>query len=324
MIMQALEKYITNTLGIDINIIPLPEREQKNIPLYLRSIYNFRTLQIFKRDILFLKQKQNEYLTAEQYRKHTQIVENALNLPAVLIIEPIEPYNRKRLIEKQVAFIIIDKQMFIPQLLIDLKDFRYKTQKRKNEIQPAAQCLLLYHLQKENLEKMNFKEIAAKLNYTPMTITRAANEFSHTKICHIDGTKDKRIIFEKDKKALWEMASPYMQTPVKRKIFIDEYIKEDLLYKTNFSALSFYTNISEDQNVCYAISKFDYFYLKKHKQINITNKIEGHTCLEIWKYAPAILANDGIVDPLSLYLTFKDSNDERIAKEIEGMIESLW
>ena len=322
--MEALEKYIYNTLGVEVIINRLSEIDQKIMPIYLRSIYNFKTGQLFERDILFLEQKQNEYLTAEQYRKHTRIVENTLNIPAVLIIDPIEAYNRKRLIEKQIAFIVIGKQMFIPQLLIDLKDFRYQTQKMKDEIQPAAQCLLFYHLQKENVEKLNFKEIAAKLNYRPMTITRAANELSHKKICSIDGTKDKRVIFEKDKKVLWDMAFPYLQTPVKRKIFVEEYIKEDLLYRTNFSALSYYTNMSEDQNVCYAISKFDYFYLKKHNQINITNKIEGYTCLEIWKYAPATLTINRIVDPLSLYLTFKDSQDERIVKEIEGMIENLW
>ena len=322
--MRALESYITNTLGIDINVHLLPEREQKKMPLFLRSIYNFKTVQLFERDILFLEQKQNEYLTAEQYRKHTQIVENVLNIPAVLIIEPIEAYNRKRLIEKQIAFIIVGKQMFIPQLMISLKEFRYKTQKRKSKIQPAAQCLLLYHLQKENVEHMNFKELAEKLNYRPITITRVANELSNIKICRIDGTKDKRVVFENDKKELWQIAFPFLQTPVKRKIFVETNISEDLLYKTNINALAFYTNISDDQNMCYAISKFDYFNLKKHKQINITNEIEGHTCIEIWNYAPAILASGKTVDPLSLYLTFKDDDDERIVKEIEGMIEKLW
>jgi hypothetical protein len=322
--MKTLEKYFYNTLGVEINLQRLPEREQKTIPLYLRSMYTFKTTQLFERDILFLEQKENEYLTAEQYRKHIKIVENAFDRPGVLILEPIEAYNRKRLIEKQIAFIIPGKQMFIPQLLIDLKEFRYTAQKKNEKIQPAAQCLLLFHLLKENVEKMNFKKIAEKLNYTPMTITRVVNELADKNLCRIEGKKDKRVIFKEGKRALWDMAFPYLQTPVKRKIYIEEYIENNLIYKTEFSALSFYTNMSEDQIDCYAISKTDYLYLKKHNQINITNKIEGRVCLEIWKYAPGILADNRIVDPLSLYLTFKETKDERVEIEIDRMVARLW
>jgi hypothetical protein len=322
--MQALEKYINNTLGIDITIHLLTDRKQEKLPLHLRSLYHVHTTHLFERDILFLEQIQGEYLTAEKYRKHIQIVENTFNLPAVLIIESIESYNRKRLIDKQIAFIIIGKQMFIPQLLIDLKDFRYKYQKIREVLQPAAQCLLFYHMQKENVENMNFKQIAEKLNYRPMTITRAANDLRHKKICIIDGTKEKRIIFDKDKKALWEMAMPYLQSPVKKIVFIEDNIDEDLIYKTNLSALSFYTNLSDDEINYYATSKFDYYDIKKHKQIYIINAIEGNTCLEIWNYAPASLATNRIVDPLSLYLTFKESDDERVIKEIERMLGNLW
>lgn len=322
--MNGLEKYFYDTLGVDINLRRFSEQELKTLPLFIRAMYIFKTTQLFERDILFLQQRENERLTAEQYRKHIQIVENAFNRPVVLILEPIEAYNRKRLIEKQIAFIIPGKQMFIPQLLIDLKEFRYTAQKMNEKIQPAAQCLLLFHLLKENVEKMNFKKIAEKLNYTPMTITRVVNELADKNLCRIEGRKDKRVIFEVGRKALWDMALPYLQSPVKRKIYIEEYIDNDLIYKTGFSALSFYTNMTGDQIDCYAISKTDYLYLKKHKQINITNKIEGRVCLEIWKYAPGILADNRIVDSLSLYLTFKDTKDERVEMEIDRMAARLW
>lgn len=322
--MIELEKYFYDTLGIYVTLKRFPERELKTLPLYLRGLYIFKTTRLYDRDILFLKQKEKEYLTAGQYRKHIQIVENAFNRPVVLILEPIEAYNRKRLIEKHIAFIIPEKQMFIPQLLIDLKEFRYTAQKKKKKIQPAAQCLLFFHLLKENVEEMNFKKIAEELNYSPMTITRAVNELADKTLCRIEGRKDKRVIFEGCKKVLWDMALPYLQSPIKRKIFIEENIDNKLIYKTGYSALSFYTNIAEDQTKCYAISKTDYMYLKKHKQIKITNKIEGRVCIEIWKYAPGILAGNRIVDPLSLYLTYKDTKDERVEVEIDRMVLRLW
>ena len=45
--------------------------------------------------------------------------------------------------------------------------------------------------------------------------------------------------------------------------------------------------------------------------------------LEIWRYDPAMFATDGIVDPFSLYLSLKDSKDERIQIALEEMMEKL-
>jgi len=322
--MNRLEKYLYDALGIVVAIKRLPDGRLKNLPLYIRSMYNFKTTQLFYRNILLLEPKEKEYLTAEQYRKHIQIVVNVFDEPAVLVLGLIEAYNRKRLIEKKIAFIIPGKQMFLPQLLIDLKEFRYTSQKKKEKIQPATQCLLIFHLLKENVEEFNFKMIAAKLNYTPMTITRVVNELVENKLCRIEGRKEKKIVFEMERKAIWEMALPYLQNPVKKKIYLDEKIDTNLVYKTGYSALSFYTNMDSDAIECYAISNTNYLNLKNHKRINITNNTEGHICLEIWKYAPVILAENGIVDPLSLYLTLRDIADERVEMELDRMVARLW
>ncbi len=175
-------------------------------------------------------------------------------------------YVDKRLIEKQIAFVIPGKQLFIPQLMVNLKEFRYDdNQNRREIIPPAAQCLLLYHILKEKLEQLNFKQIAAKLNYTPMTITRAANQLKEINLCLMDGAKDKRLTFAGDRKILWEKALPYLQNPVKRKIYIEENIDNNLIYRAGYSALSFYTNISWGINriLCYFESQLP--VLKKTK-----------------------------------------------------------
>ena len=322
--MEELEKYLQNTLGIDAVIKRLPMGKLRILPLYIRAIYTMKTTRLYEREILLLEKKDKERLTAEQYRKHIQVIENAFNKPVVLVLDAIEAYNRKRLIEKQIAFIIPGKQMFIPQFLIDLREFRYTAQKKKEKIQPAAQCLLLFHLLKENVEDVNLKTIAEKLNYTPMTITRAANELNEKALCRIEGRKEKKIVFERDKKAIWEKALPYLQNPVNIAIYIEEYIDDKIIFESGYTALSSYTKIAGEPTKCFAISKTDYVYLRKHKQITITNKMEGRICLEIWKYNPAILATDKTVDPLSLYLTLKDEKDERVEIELEKMIERLW
>ncbi len=322
--MKRLEKYFFDTLGIEIHIKPFPNNKLNTLPLFFRGMYQFRKTRLFEREIILLQQIENEYLTADQYLKHVRQIEQTFNIPVVLVLEPIEAYNRKRLIEKQVAFIIPGKQMFIPQLLIDLKEFRYATKKKRETIQPAAQYLLFYHLLKENVEEMNFKMIAEKTNYTQMTITRAATDLAEKGICSIEGRKEKRIIFNAHKKDIWEKAIPFLQNPTKRKIYLNDNLDDELMYKAGYSALAFYTNIAGDAVDCYAISKTDYMYLKKNGQIKTVNRFEGRFCIEIWKYALGTLANGRTVDPLSLYLTLKDEKDERVEMELEKMIERLW
>jgi hypothetical protein len=46
--------------------------------------------------------------------------------------------------------------------------------------------------------------------------------------------------------------------------------------------------------------------------------------IEVWNYAPSLFAHDGWVDKISLYLSLKDNNDERIQHELTLMMQGLW
>lgn len=43
--------------------------------------------------------------------------------------------------------------------------------------------------------------------------------------------------------------------------------------------------------------------------------------LELWKYDPKKFARNGMVDPVSLYMTFVDNMDERIEGALEELLE---
>jgi hypothetical protein len=322
--MKRLQKYIRDVLGIEVNIKPFPGNNLAVLPLFLRKMYDLQKTWLFEREIILIQQNKSENFTTDQYLKHVRQIEQTYNLPVILVLESIEAYNRKRLIEKKIAFIIPEKQMFIPQLLIDLKEFRNVSKKKRETILPAAQCLLFYHLLKENIQGMNFKTLSEKTNYTQMTITRAATDLAEREICQIEGRKDKQIRFNADSKAIWEKIQSFLQNPVKRKIYIKDQIDQNLMYRAGFSALSYYTNLASDADECFAIASTDYLNLKNSNHLESTNRIEGHVSIEIWKYAPGILVNNRIVDPLSLYLTMKEEKDERVELELEKMIEKLW
>lgn len=45
--------------------------------------------------------------------------------------------------------------------------------------------------------------------------------------------------------------------------------------------------------------------------------------LEIWKYDPALFAQNGIIDPISLALCFENNADERIEASIEEYLDDF-
>ena len=82
--------------------------------------------------------------------------------------------------------------------------------------------------------------------------------------------------------------------------------------------------ISPPLNPVYATSFEDFKYLENNNKINILPFHEVNSLeLEVFKYNPRLFSHGGLVDDLTLYLSFKDSNDERIVMALTEMMEEF-
>jgi len=168
--MEKLKTYLKDALGIEAEINPVKAASLKALPMFIAEEYSFQHINLYRTDIILVFVNNN--FTTESLRKHLLTIKNTFDTITVAVINQLESYKRSRLIEKKVSFIIPGKQMYLPDLLIDLKEFGVKPKGQAQNMLPAAQLLLLYHLQVESLEGINLKGIAQKLYYTAMTITR--------------------------------------------------------------------------------------------------------------------------------------------------------
>jgi hypothetical protein len=66
--------------------------------------------------------------------------------------------------------------------------------------------------------------------------------------------------------------------------------------------------------------------LEQLKTLNIqTDTKFGDVRIEIWRYNPQLLTDTDIADPLSVYFSLKENQDERIQIELEHLInEKSW
>lgn len=63
--------------------------------------------------------------------------------------------------------------------------------------------------------------------------------------------------------------------------------------------------------------------LQQDKILQLTLPEPGGLEIEIWKYTPTQFAYEGKVDRLSLYLSLKNSGDERVQSALDALLEGM-
>lgn len=333
---EQLIKYIKEVIGFDILIHQLNAAIKEKLPLYLRDEYQWYEVILENRRCLFALTNNESHTGISQLGKHFKKVKEITGMPVVAIFDYLEAYNRKRLIEKKIAFIVPDKQLYIPEFIIDLREYSIAAKKKKGALSPMAQqVLLLFILDKNNklkIEQLTFKRLAILLNTNPMGITRAVESLKNQDLIEIIGDKEKTIRFIADKGKLWMMAKEQsiFINPVLKRVYVDEIPQNINLLYTNDNALTEYTDINPARQEYYAIEKKMFQALKKTKALINENNYEGRYCIEVWKYDPLtinklLFDKTQIVDPLSLLLCYNDNHDERVEMAMEQIEnEYLW
>jgi len=326
------------TLGIQPTVAPIAKSYMDRLPMYIHETFKLYRTNLFNTEIILAELKNEEELSIQQTEKQVQQVKNQFNQKVVVILENVQAYNRKRLIEKGINFIVPGKQLYMPDLLIDLRESYVNPKaKPKNEtLLPSAQFLLIYHIihrnQQWKLEECPFKEIAKKLGYTPMAITNAIDNLKYHELIEVEGEKEKFIRFSHERRELWNIAMErkLLANPVLKTVFVDEKPKNLFLLRCNASALPEYTDLNPNRQEYFAIEKTVFYGLQKSNALVNPNEYEGRYALEVWKYNPLTLVDElpndmAVVDPLSLYLSVKASRDERIEMALEQILEKfIW
>lgn len=335
--MQQAVNHINEILGIQAGGVPVPKGKLDKLPMFIPEIYRLYRIELFNTNLLLAELKNGNEISILQTEKHLKLIKEAFNCKAAIVLENVAAYNRKRLIEKDINFIVPGKQLYLPDLLIDLRENYPRPKTKQNEkLLPSAQLLLIYHLihrhEKWKLEDHPFKEIARKLHYSPMAVTNAIEQLKHHEFVEVTGEKEKFIRFRYEGNTLWNRATEQnlLVNPVIKTVFMDEKPKNLFLLHANTSALAEYADLNPGKQKFYAIEKTVFNGLEKNNTLVNRNEYEGRYAIEVWKYNPLILVNNlskarSVTDPLSLYLSLKDNPDERVQMALEQIIKKfIW
>lgn len=321
-------RYINDVLGITPEVKQLVKTQRDMLPYFINDAYRLHSCLLLEKKFILLSSHENLEYTPGELSKHADVVRKHLNSNVVLLLTELSGYNRKRLIGNKTPFIVPGKQMYLPDLMIDLREhFKDIRINKKESLSPSSQVVLLYCIL-NNQYSLFAKDLKGILPYTRMTLNRAFDELVYFELAEkARSGRNKLLNFSLSGKNLWDKTLTLFRSPVKKKVFVIGNIFNNVnLFRSGLSALAEYSMISEEELPSYAVEKNKYQQLLRDCRIEEIPSSGGASAeVEIWSYPPELLSSNRLVDPLSLFLSLKDNQDERIQGELEEMMENrVW
>lgn len=360
-----LKVYVESVLGLKLRLKPW--QHVKILPYALRDRYDFFGTEILGIGCLILKERPQREASVADVAKHIQAIRN---LPAysklpqtddlmIFVTDTLPSYDRKRLVEKGVQFIVPGNQLFLPAFGMDLREYYRQRLEKPEVLSPATQAMLIQCLIKgwHNQLLTTRATFEKSFSYAKMTVSRAIKELTNLDIVRPGKEMgDATILFHLSPKETWELAKEVMRTPVKKTLWLNaipEAFDTPLLFAGE-TALAQMSLLASPKVPCFAMTTAQFDQIQARVQSDRTaayggefgawgspsktarSKLEltapylevppNHAacCIQFWSYEPTRSSNaTDTVDHFSLYLSLKDDHDERVQMCLDEMMENV-
>jgi AraC-like DNA-binding protein len=320
--LQHLQRYFQDTLGI--KVAPAPWRMAERLPPFLNERYVFAQVEILgTRCVLVIDDKPAEESPAA-VRKHLQMLGTQHEGPAIYVRARVSAYNRKRLIEQKVPFVVPGNQMYLPMFAVDLREHFRQARGETQVLSPATHVVVIHALLHNATDGLVPLELARRFGYSPMTMTRAFNELEAAHLGVTTLRDRKRVLhLTGPRQKIWDDALPFLQNPTKKRVWIDRGARLGGV-RAGLTALAHYSMLSPPENPTWAVTGPQWHdFRNRHAVVEVPEGDPEGQEIQVWGYDPTLFAQGEVVDPLSLYLTLKGDADERIQAALEEMMRRL-
>lgn len=317
-----IQKSITRLnefLPTEVNLVRADRELLKWLPMGLMNAFDYYEGELAGVKTLFAGMDGDlSDSTPKMLERQKAILNEKVGLPVVFIFPNMPSYLFSRYVKRGLNIIVGNKHLFLPDfLLIVGKDTAEK--RVTAEVMPTfSQLIILYHLEKMKLDGMTTRQLTSVLGISYASVNRALRWLLENDYINLTGSKEKKIEFKLLSKDLWLKSNVQMSSPIDFRASTTELWFGEKGYISGEHALSEYSMLNGG-SYGIAISKEIY----KEIRGEVFWDPYGEAAVEIWKYDPAILSEGRIVDKLSLYLSLRDNDDDRVQIELENMINEI-
>ncbi len=321
--LHPFERYLHAALGIAVTTTPW---HKKNcLPHFIRELYDFADTKLLGIPFLLAIDTTPAEQSPGTVRKHMDLLRAKQNADVIYVRANVTAYNRKRLIEHKVPFIVPGNQMYLPMLAIDLREHFRRLSSEPPAFSPSTQALVIHALLHEWEHVFIPLETAHRLGYSAMTMTRAFDELEAANLSKVTVCgRERHLRFMGNRREIWTKAQPLLRSPVNKRLFIRHSKGRVGGIRAGLTALAEFSMLAPTAYTTCAMSREEWKLLwHRHKAVVVPDQEPDAHEIEVWSYPPALLTERDVVDPLSLYLSLKDNPDERIMSSLEEMMEKL-
>ena len=318
----AVHAYLHEILGIAPRVRAWPAAGK--LPYFLQDAFEVRELKLLDRQMLLAIDKRPERQGLANVRGQMDKLRQLAGIPVVYVTGALASYERKRLIEQKVPFLVPGNQLYLPDLGIDLREyFRKPPAAPDTALSPATQAMLIaVLLRRPWRDQWQPAEVVGQLGYTPMTLSRAVKELTAAGIATLRTEGRVRSLHtERTAAQTWEHARPMLRSPVKRRVWMlpPPKSRPRPLRLAGLSALARYSMLTEPQWPTYAVAQAEWKAATQAGFETLPEPLPGACEWELWHYSPALVRDSDTVDPLSLTLSLHGNQDERVQLALDEL-----
>lgn len=291
-------------------------------PIYIKASYDLWYSSIAGFNVLFARVKDSNIGMTVHYNAIKKM-ENICNSQVVLIFDILDSRNINRLIEKQISFIVKDKQIYMPFALMQLQTNKPLTTllKKPQNLTPDADLILIGYLDGKINSSMIIKDIAIIINREVRATSIALQVLESLEYLYVEKQGRKKIVYFNSKDEIYEKLKLHGKSPIKYTFFTNSDVFKEKNIESGYGAISKFSMLVDNQLPVVAIGAKE-FSIIENKIIKCEE--ENATCkVEVWDRDPSIFSIDGVINPIYIMRLFKYEDDERVEYALEEIEKKL-
>lgn len=327
-----LRDYVRSALHVSLELAPWAN--VGSLPVFLAEEFEYVQGQLLSANCVFVLVGPEADMTPAALERRHDRLKRATDDVIVFTFDHMSSYNRVRLIERAVPFVVPGNQLYVPSLAADLREhFRARPPAAEGHLSPAAQVVALRHLLMPGHDDWSPGLLAQDLQYSAMTVGRAFEELASHRLARIGSRgRSKYLAFEADPAETFARVRNLLRSPVVAshyftsrptpKGFAGSHVTEHLPLG-GLTALSERSMIAASGIRHFAVGPADWKVLRDDANLSeVAFAEDGQFALDVWRYDPVVVTGERKTDPLSLYLQFREDRDERVVAAAKHLLEA--
>ena len=300
-----------------------PWARANELPYFLRDAFQFGELELLGQPVVLAIGRAEAKQSLSEVRTCLDKVKALAGQPAVYITDALASYDRRRLIEHKVPFIVPGNQLYLPDLGLDLREYFRRRAPATEVLSPSAQVMLITALLRKPWQSdWQPSKDAVALGYTSMTVSRVVKELTAAGLATAYTIGRSRWLrMELPPEQAWERAKPALRTPVRRVVWVAAHgvVAHRPGRIAGLSALARYSMLTEPKWPVYAMTTADWKAAMDAGVQELPEPETGAQEWQLWTYSPALMPDATTVDPLSLTLSLQENADDRVQLALDEL-----